>query len=43
MDGGNSNKTIVRFFAESATNDVKKTSLVFFLPTSEIDLSVSIT
>ena len=43
MDGGNSNKTTVRFFVESATNDVKKASLVFFLPTSEIDLSVSIT
>ena len=25
MEGGISNKTVVRFFAESADNDVKKT------------------
>ena len=33
MDGGISNKTVVRFFAKSANDDIKKTSLVFFLPT----------
>ena len=33
MEGGISNKTTVRFFAELADDHVKKTSLVFFLPT----------
>ena len=33
MESGISNKTIARFFTESADNDVKKGSLVFFLPT----------
>ena len=32
MEGGISNKIILRFFAESADDDVKKTSLVFSLP-----------
>ena len=33
MEGSISNKTIVRFFAESEDYHVKTTSLVFFLPT----------
>ena len=32
MEGGISDKTTVRISAESAKNDIKKTSLVFFLP-----------
>ena len=42
MEGGFSNKTIVYFFSESTNDDIKKTSLVFFLLTSQIDLSISI-
>ena len=33
MEGGISDKTIVRFFDETANEDLKKTSLVFFFPT----------
>ena len=33
MEGGILNKTIAYFFAESADDDITKTSLVFFLPT----------
>ena len=43
MEIGISNKTIIPFFfAESTNNDIKKTSLVFFFPTLQIGLSVSI-
>lgn len=33
IEGGISNKTIVRFFTNLVHDDVKKTLLMFFLPT----------
>ena len=33
MEGGISNKTIIRFFVESANDDAKKSFIGVFLPT----------
>ena len=41
MEGGISNKTVVRFFAESADNDIKKTSFLFF-PSNFVNRFISL-